>query len=198
MQRSSFFDNTCVYCLPWGYLCGQSTCVHSMFSSSAAFAKPAGEYRPRKLLVAVTAFLSCLICGCFNVDSIATCTRAACSVFVLQAIAILPCLPHVQSGTLRPNLHGWRVLCHFSPLCSLPTHETSQWPAGATPIAHFLGAIVSGSQAALMSSAKDLNLQVGHVKWHATGKYDLRGVGVEEVRRFDISAAYRPFAQGIH
>ena len=32
-----------------------------------------------------------------------------------------------------------------------------------------------------MSSAKDLNLQVGHVKWHATGKYDLRGVRGEEV-----------------
>ncbi|KAL3160038.1 hypothetical protein ABBQ38_009758 [Trebouxia sp. C0009 RCD-2024] len=57
-------------------------------------------------------------------------------------------------------------------------HETRN--EGATPIAHFLGAIVSGSQAALISSAKDLNLQVGHVKWQATGKYDLRGVRGEQ------------------
>ena len=54
--------------------------------------------------------------------------------------------------------------------------------AGATPIAHFLGAVVSGSQGALISAAKDLNLQVGHVKWHAIGKYDLRGVRGEAVR----------------
>lgn len=52
---------------------------------------------------------------------------------------------------------------------------------GATPIAHFLGAIVSGSQGALTSSAKEMNLQVGHVKWSATGKYDVRGVRGEEV-----------------
>ena len=72
--------------------------------------------------------------------------------------------------------------CHLAPFDSLPTYEANRWSAGATPIAHFLGAIVSGSQAALMSSAKDLKLQVGHVKWHATGKYDLRGVRGEEVR----------------
>ena len=53
--------------------------------------------------------------------------------------------------------------------------------AGATPISHFLGAIVSGSQGALTSSAREMNLQVGHVKWHATGKYDVRGVRGEEV-----------------
>ena len=52
---------------------------------------------------------------------------------------------------------------------------------GATPISHFLGAIVSGSQGALIRSAKEMNLQVGHVKWHATGKYDLRGMRGEEV-----------------
>ena len=71
---------------------------------------------------------------------------------------------------------------HLAPFLSLPTREARCWSTGATPIAHFLGAIVSGSQAALMSSAKDLNLQVGHVKWHATGKYDVRGVRGEEVR----------------
>ncbi len=27
-----------------------------------------------------------------------------------------------------------------------------------------------------------MNLQVGHVKWHASGKYDVRGVRGEEVR----------------
>ncbi|DBB01302.1 TPA: hypothetical protein ACH3X3_011698 [Trebouxia sp. C0006] len=51
---------------------------------------------------------------------------------------------------------------------------------GATPISHFLGAIVSGSQGALTSSAREMNLQVGHVKWHASGKYDVRGVRGEE------------------
>ena len=40
---------------------------------------------------------------------------------------------------------------------------------------------MSGSQGALTSCAKEMNLQVGHVKWHATGKYDIRGVRGEEV-----------------
>ena len=40
---------------------------------------------------------------------------------------------------------------------------------------------MSGSQGALTSSAKEMNLQVGHVKWSATGKYDVRGVRGEEV-----------------
>ncbi len=67
-------------------------------------------------------------------------------------------------------------------LMPVPSIITSVSPfAGATPISHFLGAIVSGSQGALTSSAREMNLQVGHVKWHATGKYDVRGVRGEEV-----------------
>jgi len=65
---------------------------------------------------------------------------------------------------------------------AVPSIITSVSPfAGATPISHFLGAMVSGSQGALTSSAREMNLQVGHVKWHATGKYDVRGVRGEEV-----------------
>lgn len=57
---------------------------------------------------------------------------------------------------------------------------------------------MSGSQAALMSSAKDLNLQVGHVKWHATGKYDLRGVRGEKVSRLGSQLQSWSCAQGNH
>ena len=58
---------------------GSSACVHSTFNSFAAFAKPAGGYRLCKLLVAVTAFLSCLICGCGCCNSVAACAKAACN-----------------------------------------------------------------------------------------------------------------------
>ena len=59
---------------------GSSICVHGVFSSSAAFAKPAGGYRPCKLLVAVTVFLVRLICGCGCCNSIAACAKAVCNV----------------------------------------------------------------------------------------------------------------------
>ena len=60
---------------------GSSICVHGVFNSSAAaFAKPAGGYGPCKLLVAVTMFLICLICGCWCCNSVAACAKAVCNV----------------------------------------------------------------------------------------------------------------------
>lgn len=59
-------------------------------------------------------------------------------------------------------------------------HSSQEEERCATPVSHFLGAIVSGSQSALISSAKEMKLPVGHVKWYATGKYDIRGTRGEE------------------
>ena len=79
-------------------------------------------------------------------------------------------------GQRKPNLFRCILSRTRTPIAMLLFTLT-----GATPISHFLGAIVSGSQGALTSSAKEMNLQVGHVKWHATGKYDVRGIRGEEV-----------------
>ena len=54
--------------------------------------------------------------------------------------------------------------------------------AGATPLSHLLGSVISGSQASLTICAKEMGLSVGHVKWNASSKYDVRGAHGEDVR----------------
>ena len=54
--------------------------------------------------------------------------------------------------------------------------------AGATPLSHLLGSVISGSQASLTICAKEMGLSVGHVKWNASSKYDVRGTHGEEVK----------------
>lgn len=60
---------------------------------------------------------------------------------------------------------------------------------GATPLSHFLAAIISGSQGSLTICAKEMGMQVGHVRWNASSKYDIRGAQGEEVQFLSPVAA---------
>jgi uncharacterized OsmC-like protein len=51
---------------------------------------------------------------------------------------------------------------------------------GANPLSHFLGALCGCSQYTLYKCAEELGVDIGHVKWRASGKLDLRGLKGEE------------------